>query len=206
MSKDVGPWKQRSVAVAYENPWIRVEHHEVVTPAGTDGIYGKVCFKSRAVGVVALDDAANTYLVKQFRYPLGADSWEIPEGGSPLGQSTLLTARRELEEETGLRAGRYYKLLELHLSNSVCDEGADVYLAMDLVAGVAHLEDSEADLEVCCLPLQDAIAMALDGRITDAISVAALLKMRVLLFEQSGDLASLVAKLPAVDMVGKNSA
>ena len=176
-----------------------MEHHEVTTPAGSDGIYGKVCFKSRAVGVVPLDANGNTYLVEQFRYPLEKVSWEIPEGGCPLGESTLLTARRELEEETGFRASRVYKLLELHLSNSVCDEGADVFLALDLMPGEACLEDSEADLEVLQLPLHDAIAMALDGRITDAISVAALLKIRVLLNEENGDIDALVARMTALE-------
>lgn len=199
MNKAVGPWQQRSVETVYENPWIKVEHHEVTTPAGSDGIYGKVCFKSRAVGVVPLDANGNTYLVKQFRYPLEEVSWEIPEGGCPLGESTLLTARRELEEETGFRASRVYKLLELHLSNSVCDEGADVFLALDLIPGEACLEDSEADLEVLQLPLHDAIAMALDGRITDAISVAALLKIRVLLNEENGDIDALVARMTALE-------
>lgn len=199
MNKAVGPWRQRSIETVYENPWIKVEHHEVTTPAGSDGIYGKVCFKSRAVGVVPLDANGNTYLVKQFRYPLEEVSWEIPEGGSPLGESTLLTARRELEEETGFRASRVYKLLELHLSNSVCDEGADVFLALDLIPGEACLEDSEADLEVLQLPLHDAIAMALDGRITDAISVAALLKIRVLLNGENGDIDALVARMTALE-------
>ncbi|GAB3379586.1 NUDIX hydrolase [Spongiibacter taiwanensis] len=199
MNKAVGPWRQRSIETVYENPWIKVEHHEVTTPAGSDGIYGKVCFKSRAVGVVPLDANGNTYLVKQFRYPLEEVSWEIPEGGCPLGESTLLTARRELEEETGFRASRVYKLLELHLSNSVCDEGADVFLALDLMPGEACLEDSEADLEVLQLPLHDAIAMALDGRITDAISVAALLKIRVLLNEENGDIDALVARMTALE-------
>lgn len=199
MSKAVGPWCRHSVETIYENPWIKVEHHEVSTPAGSDGIYGKVCFKSRAVGVLPLDADGNTYLVKQFRYPLELTSWEIPEGGCPLGESTLLTARRELEEETGFRAGRVVKLLELHLSNSVCDEGADVFLALDLAPGESRLEDSEADLEVIQLPLHDAIAMAMDGRITDAISVAALLKIRVLLSEEGGDIDALAARMTALD-------
>lgn len=175
-------WQQKKSEVRYDNPWISVSHHEVITPAGTDGIYGVVHFKNIAVGILPVDEAGNTWLVKQHRYPLGMDSWEIPEGGCPEdgGETTQETARRELEEETGLRAARLTELLTLHLSNSVTDEKAVVYIAEGLEAGQMHLEDSE-DIEVIKLPLREAIAMAIDGRITDAISVAALLKVTTLL-------------------------
>lgn len=172
------PWVLLQSHSVYSNPWISVFHHDVITPAGTEGIYGVVHFKNIAVGILPLDEVGNTWLVKQHRYPLDMDSWEIPEGGCPeeSGETTQETARRELEEETGLRAVRLTELLTLHLSNSVTDEKAIVYLAEGLQTGQMHLEDSE-DIEVMKLPLREAIAMALDGRITDAISVAALLKI-----------------------------
>lgn len=171
-------WRRLNERQVYSNPWITVSHHEVITPAGTEGIYGVVHFKNIAVGILPLDDAGNTWLVKQHRYPLDMDSWEIPEGGCPEGgkETTEEAAYRELEEETGLKAARLSELLVLHLSNSVTDEKAVVYVAEGLSAGRMHLEDSE-DIEVMKLPLQEAITMALDGRITDAISVAALLKI-----------------------------
>jgi len=174
-------WQLNKKAVRYDNPWISLSHHEVITPAGTEGIYGVVHFKNIAVGVLPLDEEGNTWLVKQHRYPLGIDSWEIPEGGCPenSGETPEQTARRELEEETGLRAACLTELLVLHLSNSVTDEKAVVYVAEGLQAGRMHLEDSE-DIEVMKLPLREAIAMALDGRITDAISVAALLKIALI--------------------------
>lgn len=174
----IQPWRRLNERQVYSNPWIAVSHHEVITPAGTEGIYGVVHFKNIAVGILPLDGEDNTWLVKQHRYPLGLDSWEIPEGGCPeeSGETLLETARRELEEETGLRAARFTELLTLHLSNSVTDEKAIVYLAEGLQTGEMHLEDSE-DIEVMRLPLREALTMALDGRITDAISVAALLKI-----------------------------
>lgn len=194
MSKVLGPWQQLSCQTVYENPWLRVEHHEVKTPAGTDGIYGKVCFQSIAVGIVPVDEKGFTYLVKQYRYPLEADSWEIPEGGCPLGSSPLQAAVRELAEETGLTAGCWAKLMDLHTSNSVTDEGGEVFLAMDLRQGEADLEPTE-DIVVRRLPVAEAISMAMDGRITDAISVAALLKLQVLRLGFGGDLQQVFAAL-----------
>jgi 8-oxo-dGTP pyrophosphatase MutT (NUDIX family) len=197
MSKKLGPWLQLSSQVVYQNPWLRLEHHEVKTPAGTAGIYGKICFKSIAVGVIPLDEQGCTYLVKQYRYPLEEDSWEIPEGGCPLGSSPLVTANLELLEETGLSAKSWAKLMDLHTSNSVTDECAEVFLAMGLSQGEAALGPTEQDIEVRCLPLAEAITMAMDGRITDAISVAALLKLQLLLLGCEGDAQRVFTLLPA---------
>lgn len=177
----IQPWRRLKNRQVYSNPWISVSHHEVITPAGTNGIYGVVHFKNTAVGILPVDEAGNTWLVKQHRYPLGCDSWEIPEGGCLLesGESTEEAARRELEEETGLKAACLTELLVLHLSNSVTDEKAVIYVAEGLGTGTMQPEDSE-DIEVMKLPLAEAVAMAMDGRITDAISVAALLKIALL--------------------------
>ena len=174
-----GSWIQKSVKTVYENPWIQVTHEEVITPAGTDGTYGVVHFKNQAVGIVPIDDEGCTYLVRQTRYTLGELSWEIPEGGSPLGEDCLVTAKRELREETGLQAEHWQPLLRLHLSNSVCDEAGIVYVARGLSMGAQELEATE-DIECKKLPLKDAIEMVYRGEITDAMSVAGLLRCATL--------------------------
>ncbi len=158
----------------YDNPWIRVTHRNVITPAGSAGIYGVVHFKHVAVGVVPIDDEGYTWLVGQYRYTLDQYSWEIPEGGGSLYESALVAAQRELMEETGLRAKQWTQLLELHLSNSVTDERGIAFLAQELEIGQAHPEETE-QLQVRRLPFDEAVQMALDGRITDALSVVALL-------------------------------
>lgn len=169
-------WQQIQTTPVYDNPWISVRHDRVIQPAGTEGIYGVVHFKNLAIGIVPIDEHGNTWLVKQHRYPLAQDSWEIPEGGCPEGEHPLDAARRELEEEVGLRAHLWRELMTLHLSNSVTDEKALVFVAQQLEQGHQALEDSE-DIELMKLPLVQAIEMARDGRITDAISVAALLRL-----------------------------
>ena len=146
----------------------------------TDGIYGVVHFKSRAVGILPIDDNGYTWLVKQSRYTLNEYTWEIPEGGALLDETPLMAAQRELREETGLSANSWEPWLRLHLSNSVTDEEAIVYLATELSSGEMQLDTTE-DIEVSHLPLQQAIDMVVSGEITDAISVAALLKASKLL-------------------------
>lgn len=174
--KKIGGWQVTSSTVAYENPWIKVSHDDVITPSGTKGIYGVVHFKNTAIGVVPIDDEGNTWLVRQSRYTLNQFTWEIPEGGCPDGEEPLIAAQRELEEEVGLRAQHWELLMTLHLSNSVTDEVALVYVARNLLPGQQQLEATE-DIELQKIPLADAIDMVKRGEITDGISVAALLRL-----------------------------
>ncbi|MBC6904562.1 NUDIX hydrolase [Saccharophagus sp. K07] len=174
----VGGWQRLSSRVAYENPWIKVFHEEVKTPNGTDGIYGLVHFKGTAVGVVPVDDEGNTWLVRQSRYTLNQFTWEIPEGGAKEGESTLECAKRELAEEAGLQACEWQELLRIHTSNSVTDEAGVLYLARGLSPCAQNLDATE-DIEVRKLPLQEAIQMVVNGEITDALSIAALLRLAI---------------------------
>jgi 8-oxo-dGTP pyrophosphatase MutT (NUDIX family) len=135
-----------------------------------------VNFKNLAIGILPLDEENNTWLVGQWRYPLNAYSWEIPEGGGPHGIDPLESAKRELKEETGIIAGELNEIMRLHLSNSATDELAIVYLAKKLSFENSEPEESEV-LQVKKLHLNEAYEMVLNGEITDAISVAAIMKV-----------------------------
>jgi ADP-ribose pyrophosphatase len=178
MSKDQykNPWKRKSSKLIYQNPWIKLEEDQVIRPNGSEGIYGKVHFKNKALGIIPLDDQNNTWLVGQYRYTLNEYSWEIPMGGVPLGENTLEGAKRELMEETGLIAQKWTKLMRIHTSNSVTDEYGYVYLAEELTQGKMNWDETE-ELLVKKLPLDEAVKMVSNGTITDAISVAGLLKV-----------------------------
>ena len=99
-------------------------------------------------------------------------------GGAALQENPLHAARRELQEETGLTADDWSELMRLHLSNSITDELGIVFVAQDLAEGTAYPEESE-DITVKTVSLDEAVQMAMDGRITDALSVAALLRVRI---------------------------
>ena len=170
----------------YDNPWISLTEFDVITPAGTEGIYGKVHFKNIAIGVIAIDAEGYTYLVGQYRFPLDEYSWEIPEGGCPEGTDWLTAAKRELKEETGFTAGSWKEILKMHVSNSVSDEYAVVYVAQDLVAGEAMPEDTE-DLKMIKMPFTEAVEWVMNGKITDSISVAAILKWNAITLSHAGE-------------------
>ena len=169
-------WKKLSSKTVYENDWMRINEDHVINPGGGENIYGHVQFKNIAVAIVALDDAENTWLVGQDRYTLGEYSWELPMGGAPLEERPLVAAKRELAEETGIRASEWHELMRLHPSNSITDELGIVYVATDLSFGETNFEESE-DLAVRKMPLSEAVDWVVDGKITDAISVAALLRV-----------------------------
>lgn len=173
MSETENPWRTLASRDVYENRWIRVREDRVIRPDGKEGIYGVVHFKNVAVGVLAIEDE-EIYLVGQYRYTLDEFSWEIPEGGCPEGEDWLDAAKRELEEETGLRAANWRELGRAHLSNSVSDELAVWFLATDLTHGSPQPEETER-LIVRRVSLNEAFRMMREGEITDALSLLALM-------------------------------
>lgn len=177
---DQNPWKILSARDVYDNSWIKVTEFGVINPSGGKGIYGKVHFKNLAIGIIALDENLNTWLVGQYRFPAEKYSWEIPEGGCPMNMQPLEGAMKELAEETGLVAHAWEKILEMDLSNSVTDEYAIVFLAYDLEQHKSSPEETE-QLEIRKLPFDEAYNMVEDGTITDSISVAAILKVKLML-------------------------
>ncbi len=170
------PWRPQNSKQRFDNPWLSLHEDEVVNPGGGLSHYGKIHFKNLAIGIIPVDEHDHTWLVGQYRYVPDCYSWEIPMGGGPLHIDPLISAQRELKEETGLRAGHWERLMQLHTSNSVTDERGLVYVARDLTEGETEFEETE-DLQIVRLPLEEAIERVLDGEITDAISVAGLLKL-----------------------------
>lgn len=168
-------WERISRKTVYENPWIQVFEDQVINPRGGKNIYGLVEFKNLAIGIIPLDEALNTWLVGQARYSMGTYSWEIPMGGGPVDIDPLVSAQRELREETGLIASQWKELMRIHTSNSVTDELGIAYIATGLSQGPTDFDPTE-DLAIRKIPLKDALEMALSGEITDSLSVAALLK------------------------------
>lgn len=177
------PWKTISKKFIYSNPWISVEEHQVINPKGGTGIYGQVHFKNKAIGIVPLDNNLDTWLIGQYRYTLEEYSWEIPMGGGPEQEDLIVNAKRELREETGLSAAKWTNILRIHTSNSVTDEEGFVFLAEELTLGETDFDETE-DLQIQKIPFLEALEKVVNGEITDAISIAAILKVEKILKQQ----------------------
>jgi len=133
-----------------------------------------------AVAVVALDDAGQVVLIRQYRHAVGRHLWELPAGLMDVsGEDLAAAAARELAEEADLTAGRLDVLVDLHTSPGFTDEVVRVFLARDL-ADVPpeqrhERRDEEADLQVLRIDLDEAVGMVLAGEITNSPAVAGLL-------------------------------
>ncbi len=179
INENQNPWTIRGEKEIYENKWIQLTEYDVLNPSGGEGIYGKVHFKNIAVGVLPLDEHMNTWLVGQYRFPLNEYSWEMPEGGGPLGIDPLESAKRELLEETGLIAKDWQLILRMHLSNSVSDEVSLLYLARGLKQQAPDPEETE-QLMVKKVSFDELYEMVQSGKVTDSMTVAATLKVKLM--------------------------
>lgn len=164
-----GPWTVHDTETSFENPWLKVESSNITHPDGSAGTYGVVRFANIACGVMPVDDEGYTWLVGQHRFPFDSYSWELPEGGGPIGIDPQISTARELQEETGLIASEYMLLGRWHLSNSVSDEVAFGYLAWSLTMGESAPEPSEA-LDVRRVHLSELVKGVRNGAITDAFT------------------------------------
>ncbi len=160
----------------YRNRWTSVREDVIELPDGSPGIYG-VVDKDPACIVIPLETSADgdfLWLVRQFRYTVGAEFFELPQGGwetpNPVPEEL---ARGELAEETGLRAGRMTPLAQLWIGYGVMRQLHHVFLAEELTPGETAREHEEQDMTVHRVPVPEFEAMLLDGRIMDNCTAAA---------------------------------
>ena len=176
---DPTPYQVLGRTELFDSPWVRLREDRFRHRRGAEGRYVVCGFQRTACGVLALDELDRVVLVGQWRYPLEAYSWELPEGGGEAHESPFDAIRRELEEEAGLTAGVWEPLLFLHNSNSSTDEETFLFLARDL-AELPGGSRAEADEELMLRrePFAQCLARAQSGEITDCLTVAALLALQ----------------------------
>lgn len=135
-----------------------------------------------AVIIVPVDDEGRVHLVRQYRYPYAREVLEVPAGKLEYGEEPFSAAKRELDEEIGARADRWTPLGEMLPTPGYSDELQHVYLAQGLTFGKSHPDEDEF-LEPVAMPLEQAAAMAVDGRLQDGKTVAVILKAWMMLKE-----------------------
>jgi hypothetical protein len=160
-----------SSRVVYENPWMRVHEDRTERDDGTPGLYGWV--EKRPSALIVPLAGEHTWLVQQFRHPVGERFWEFPQGMSEDAEDAEDLARRELAEETGLRAARLELLGRLHFAYGLTNQAVDAWRAGGLEAGEQALDHTEHDLIARRFGCADVERMIAGNEIRDAASVAA---------------------------------
>lgn len=167
-------WKTLASRKIYSNPWITVREDTVIRPDGKDGIYGVVEGTSEGVMIVPVDNNSNVYLTLQERYTIGKESWELPAGGAD-GESHEIAARRELLEETGLKAASIEKILSFHPIVGISNYTIHVYIATGLTQTTCQLDTTDGIIATKKVRLRDAKAMIFNHEIIDGASIASIL-------------------------------
>jgi 8-oxo-dGTP pyrophosphatase MutT (NUDIX family) len=170
------PPRVTSSEVVYENRWMRVREDRLERADGSPGLYSVVEKRPAAV-ILPLHEDETVTLVEQYRHPVGARLWELPQGALDATEEEVgaeQIARTELAEETGLRAGSMRHLSRLHFAYGISSQYFDAWLATGLTEGEQALEAEEEGLRARRFDLAAVEAMAADGTITDAATVAVL--------------------------------
>ena len=167
------PIQRVATREVYRNNWMTVREDAIRRADGSDGIYGVVDKPTYAL-VVPLD-GDRLHLVEQFRYPLGMRRWEFPQGTAPDLAETppAELARRELREETGLRASEFTELGMLDVAPGLASQRGHVFLATGLTEGEPERELEEQDMRTAWFSRTEVEKMISTGEISDAQSVAA---------------------------------
>lgn len=163
----------------FDGALLKVYRDTVRLPDGREAVR-EVVRHPGAVVIVPVDEAGRVHLVRQFRYPYDCALLEVPAGKLEPGEEPFPAAQRELEEEIGARAEDWLPMGEALPTPGFCDELQHVYLARRLTFGATHPDEDEF-LEQVALPMAEAVAMAVDGRIRDCKTAAAILRAYLLM-------------------------
>lgn len=168
-----------SSAVAFRSRRVIDVRTDTVQMPGGDQANRDVVVHPGAIGIVALDDQERVLLLRQYRHAVGRMLWEPPAGLlDEAGEDPLDAAKRELYEEAHLEADRWDVLVDAFTSPGMTDEAVRIYLARDVRESQEpkfSAEHEEADMPTRWVPLADAAAAVLDGRLHNPVAVMGVL-------------------------------
>ncbi|HEX4705416.1 MAG TPA: NUDIX hydrolase [Pseudonocardiaceae bacterium] len=173
-ARETTPWRRLSSSLVHTTRWFVVRQDDVLRPDGSAGVYERVDSRG-AVTVLAIDDDDHVAITRQWIYLHENTQWRLPGGGIDVDDATPLdAAKRELAEETGLRAGRWTSMGRINCADSLTNHVDHLFLATGLTQGEPRLDACEADLRVVRLPFSYAVTLAMNDQVPDAGSAHAL--------------------------------
>lgn len=174
MTQKHGPWTIQETNQKYQNSFIDVREDQVLQPDGQPGIYGTVTMKP-GVAILPIDSDHTVYLTRQFRYALGKESIEVVCGALEEDEPPFEAARREIQEELGIKAEEWNDLGFFHMDTSIVHCPVYLFLAKQLTFTQTNQDGTET-IEKLRIPLNEAIQMVMDSQITHSPSCVMLLK------------------------------
>lgn len=168
------PWRTLAAREAYRNAWLSITEYQVLRPDGAPGIYG-VVNPGDNVTIVALDEDQQVWVVEDFLYTIQRWSWFLPSGAIDPEEDALHAGRRELLEETGLRAARWDLLGACYLSPGISTQRSYLYLARELTEGQPQREPAEARMTAHRLPLREALTASRTSETASAVTMLGLM-------------------------------
>ncbi|MCL5666762.1 MAG: NUDIX hydrolase [Patescibacteria group bacterium] len=166
------PWKTIKPKTVFKNKWISVSEDRVIKPNGEKGTY-TVVHTHPSVFIVAVNPRDQIYLIRQWRYPTGVNSWELP-GGSTDGKNPLAAAKKELWEETNLKAKKWKKLGTFQNLNGLSSEISHAFLAADTYPAQHPKESDDHIHTVRPIEKNKIFDMIKAGGITDSQTISSL--------------------------------
>lgn len=178
MEQKNGPWTVLKSEQKYKDDFVALCADDVLKPTGKPGSYATVRLLKGAA-VLPIDEDENVYLVRQFRYALGAESTEVICGSMEEGEAPEAAARREAKEEWGIEAKAWKDLGAFQLETSIIQCPVHLFIARHLQFTDNHPDDTE-DIKKIKIPLQKAVQMVLQNEIIHGPSCVLILKAQAL--------------------------
>lgn len=140
------PWVTLTKKIDYQHPYWKVRKDKVVKPNGKKGYYYHVVQNDYVIIVPLTADKKGSYIIRQWRYAVEKNSWEFAAGSIENGETPQQAAKRELFEETGIKAKKWKKVKYIKVDNGLTGQGFYVFICSDLSFGKPTLEEGELDM------------------------------------------------------------
>jgi 8-oxo-dGTP pyrophosphatase MutT (NUDIX family) len=174
MAQKHGPWTIQETTQKYQNSFINVHEDQVLQPDGQPGMYATVKMIP-GVAILPIDSDRIVYLTRQFRYALGKESIEVVCGAIEEDEPPFEAAQREVQEELGIKAEEWIDLGVFDLDTSIVHCPVYLFLTKHLSFTQTNQEGTET-IEKLRMPLEAAVQMVMDSKITHAPSCVLILK------------------------------